>query len=286
MAGETQAGGRSRVGALLRTAGGAVGRATGLGRTRGASHEEQEPASTGTGAAQRAPAKKVAAKKTAAKTTAKQPAAKKAGATKTAAKKTAVKKVAAAKQPPAKKAAASRTAAKKTTAAKKAASTSTPAKTTARSTAGSSATPTTKKETVSKSASKSAGLVVKEDESPWTPAELAQVKAELSTDVERLQSELRAIEADIAGLITDSSGGAGDDQADVGSKAFEREYEYSLAQTNRAALEQAEHALGRIEAGTYGVCESCGNAIGKLRLQAFPRATLCMTCKQKQEKRH
>ncbi|MDX6368365.1 MAG: hypothetical protein QOK30_3441, partial [Nocardioidaceae bacterium] len=34
-----------------------------------------------------------------------------------------------------------------------------------------------------------------------------------------------------------------------------------------------------------GVCESCGNPVGKMRLQAFPRATLCMECKQRQERR-
>ena len=51
------------------------------------------------------------------------------------------------------------------------------------------------------------------------------------------------------------------------------------------ALAQIERALQRIEDGTYGVCESCGNAIGKMRLMAFPRATLCMTCKQREERR-
>ena len=50
-------------------------------------------------------------------------------------------------------------------------------------------------------------------------------------------------------------------------------------------LEQTRHALERIDAGSYGDCESCGTPIGKMRLQAFPRATLCMTCKQKQERR-
>jgi hypothetical protein len=37
--------------------------------------------------------------------------------------------------------------------------------------------------------------------------------------------------------------------------------------------------------GTYGICESCGEPIGKMRLMAFPRATLCMTCKQREERR-
>ncbi|MDH6191902.1 RNA polymerase-binding protein DksA [Streptomyces sp. CZ24] len=50
-------------------------------------------------------------------------------------------------------------------------------------------------------------------------------------------------------------------------------------------LRQTEQALVRLDEGTYGTCENCGNAIGKARLQAFPRATLCVDCKQKQERR-
>jgi RNA polymerase-binding transcription factor DksA len=50
-------------------------------------------------------------------------------------------------------------------------------------------------------------------------------------------------------------------------------------------LLQNLHALERLDDGTYGICESCGNPIGKLRLQAAPRATLCVPCKMKQERR-
>ena len=78
---------------------------------------------------------------------------------------------------------------------------------------------------------------------------------------------------------------AGDDEADASSKLFEREHELALSNNTRELLEQTEHALLRIEAGTYGVCESCGKPIGKARLQAFPRATLCVACKQRQERR-
>ena len=52
-----------------------------------------------------------------------------------------------------------------------------------------------------------------------------------------------------------------------------------------STLTQTRHALERIEDASYGQCESCGEPIGKARLQAFPRVTLCMTCKQKQERR-
>ncbi|WP_246104562.1 TraR/DksA family transcriptional regulator [Rudaeicoccus suwonensis] len=132
---------------------------------------------------------------------------------------------------------------------------------------------------------KTPALKVRDDESPWSAAELKGVRAELDGDIARLRAELHGFEDDIAGLIKDSGDGAGDDQADAGAKTFEREHEYSLAQNSRDLLEQSVHALQRIDDGTYGVCESCGNAIGKLRLQAFPRATMCMDCKQRQERR-
>ena len=53
----------------------------------------------------------------------------------------------------------------------------------------------------------------------------------------------------------------------------------------RPGEEQGERAQDRIDAGTYGVCESCGQPIGKARLLAFPQATLCIACKQRQERR-
>jgi RNA polymerase-binding protein DksA len=128
-------------------------------------------------------------------------------------------------------------------------------------------------------------LVVREDESPWTAAELRAVRKELEDDVSRLRGEIADAESDIADLLRDSGDGAGDDQADAGTKTFEREHEMSLANNSRDMLAQAERALRRIEDGTYGICESCGKPIGKFRLQAFPRATLCVSCKQKEERR-
>ncbi|MGA0210094.1 MAG: TraR/DksA family transcriptional regulator, partial [Candidatus Nanopelagicales bacterium] len=126
--------------------------------------------------------------------------------------------------------------------------------------------------------------VVREDESPWTNQELRDVRSELLGDKERLLEELATAEVALADLIRDSGDGAGDDQADAGSKTFEREHEMSLAKNTRDMLEQVEHALARIDAGTYGVCESCGKPIGKYRLQAFPRAKLCRACKEVEER--
>ena len=83
----------------------------------------------------------------------------------------------------------------------------------------------------------------------------------------------------------DGSDGAGRDPADVGSTNFERDQEMSLAANAREMLEQAQLALRLFDSGEYGTCESCGNPIGKDRLQVFPRATLCMDCKKREERR-
>jgi DnaK suppressor protein len=126
---------------------------------------------------------------------------------------------------------------------------------------------------------------VRADERPWTAKELAEVRQLLEAEATRLREEISEAESDIADLLRNSSDTGGEDQADTGSKTFEREHEMSLAASHRDILGQTERALAKIEDGSYGVCESCGNPIGKARLQAFPRATLCMTCKQREERR-
>lgn len=207
---------------------------------------------TSKGATKKATTKKTSAPK---KTSATKAAAKKTAAKKAAATNKAAPKTASTSKSTTKKAAAQKTAAKKT-AAKKA-----PAKKTA------------------------AQLVVREDESPWTAKELKEVRAELDTEIQRLTAEISSAETDLNEFLKEPIDGAGDDQADAGAKSFEREHELSLVAGARTGLEQNLHALARLEDGTYGICENCGNPIGKLRLQAYPRATLCMTCKSRQERR-
>ncbi len=130
-----------------------------------------------------------------------------------------------------------------------------------------------------------AGLPVRPGEEPWTSTELEQVRAELEAEVTSLRADVARAAHDIAEGLNGSVRDAGDDEADAGSKAFEREHELAITQNARDLLDQGERALGRIDAGTYGVCDSCGQPIGKARLQAFPQATLCVTCKQRQERR-
>jgi len=128
-------------------------------------------------------------------------------------------------------------------------------------------------------------VTASDGEAPWSASELKAIRNEIAKDLARLQQELAVVEAEMNELISDSGEGAGDDQADSGTKTFEREHEMSLVINARDMVLQTERALDRIDSKTYGNCEECGNAIGKARLQVFPRATLCMICKQKEERR-
>jgi RNA polymerase-binding protein DksA len=132
-------------------------------------------------------------------------------------------------------------------------------------------------------AARAATLPVREGEDRWTGTELAEVRATLTARIAELEAEIAASASQIA--EGDGADGAGDDQADTGAKTYEREHELSLTYNSRDLLVQTERAVQRIDAGTYGICESCGRPVGKARLQAFPRATLCVSCKQREERR-
>ena len=110
-------------------------------------------------------------------------------------------------------------------------------------------------------------------------AALAARRDELRGEYDQTLSEITELQRD---RLTDS---AGDDQADTGTKTFEREQEISLANSIKERITQVERALERLDEGGYGWCERCGNPIPVERLAAFPSATLCVTCKQLEERR-
>jgi YteA family regulatory protein len=65
-------------------------------------------------------------------------------------------------------------------------------------------------------------------------------------------------------------------QADVGTETFEREKDLSILEQVEAELADVEHALRRLDDGTYGTCEVCGKPIPEERLEAIPTARLCL----------
>ncbi|MFI0927594.1 TraR/DksA C4-type zinc finger protein [Streptomyces sp. NPDC021012] len=248
--------------------------------------------------AKKAPARKPAARKTTSEATAPKkaaatdpadeaPASKKAAAADPVGEAPASKKAAAvdsadevsAPKTPARKAGAKKAVARKATAAKK--------QTGARTVAAKKTTGgvTTVGDGAAVPPARAGELAVRPGEDPWTPAEVAEARDVLQSEVLRLRSELVHSQEELTGLMRDSGDGAGDDQADTGTKNITREHELALAANAREMLEQTEHALERLDAGTYGLCEVCGKPIGKARMQAFPRATLCVEDKQRQERR-
>ncbi|MBE1492344.1 TraR/DksA family transcriptional regulator [Plantactinospora soyae] len=110
-------------------------------------------------------------------------------------------------------------------------------------------------------------------------AALAARRDELRGEYDQTLSEITELQRD---RLTDS---AGDDQADTGTKTFEREQEITLANSILERITQVERALERLDEGSYGWCERCGNPIPVERLAAFPSATLCVSCKQLEERR-
>lgn len=111
------------------------------------------------------------------------------------------------------------------------------------------------------------------------------------TDEAAARERLAARQADalarLAGLereylgVAESAGSAGtDDEHDPegATLAFERQHLAALLRQARADLAAIGAALRRLDDGSYGVCEECGNPIGAGRLAARPAAVLCITC--------
>ncbi|GAA4898134.1 TraR/DksA family transcriptional regulator [Stackebrandtia albiflava] len=160
----------------------------------------------------------------------------------------------------------------------------------------------TKKTATKKSTAKSAAAGKKKE--PAVPAAAtatatAEKPAAVRSDAEigeireALDERLRELREEYEGAIVGISeaqrerlaDSAGDDQVDSGSKTVEREQEISLANSVRERMIQVERALERLDDGDYGICEKCGTAIPAARLAAFPSATLCVNCKQLEERR-
>lgn len=71
--------------------------------------------------------------------------------------------------------------------------------------------------------------------------------------------------------------------ADIGTENFNQDFTLGLIENEQETLNQIDDALGRIEAGTFGVCEECGQPITKSRLQAVPYTPYCIDCARKME---
>ena len=72
--------------------------------------------------------------------------------------------------------------------------------------------------------------------------------------------------------------------ADVGTETFDREKDLSILEQIEAERADVEHALRRLDDGTYGTCEACGKVIDDARLEALPAARFCLDDQSKAER--
>jgi len=70
---------------------------------------------------------------------------------------------------------------------------------------------------------------------------------------------------------------------DLGTDAMEREKAFMFASRGGKYVEHIDAALERIKNGTFGICQKCGEEIGRERLDAVPHATMCIQCKSAQQ---
>jgi DnaK suppressor protein len=74
------------------------------------------------------------------------------------------------------------------------------------------------------------------------------------------------------------------DEMDLASSEYLQSFEFRLRGREKSLLSKLDLALKKIDDGTFGVCEVCEEPIGKKRLEARPETTLCIKCKEDQER--
>ncbi|HIC88275.1 MAG TPA: conjugal transfer protein TraR [Anaerolineae bacterium] len=74
--------------------------------------------------------------------------------------------------------------------------------------------------------------------------------------------------------------GLSNHMADTATEAFDQAASLALYQNQQRLLYEVDAALARMDNGTYGICERCGQEIDFARLKAIPWATLCINCQQ------
>lgn len=106
-------------------------------------------------------------------------------------------------------------------------------------------------------------------------AELVAERANYVEAAESLRQEAEMLAEDMepGDIQFDEESGEGD------TLNVERERDLALSAQARAAVDEIDRALAKMDAGTYGVCERCGQPIPKARLKALPYASLCVACK-------
>lgn len=110
--------------------------------------------------------------------------------------------------------------------------------------------------------------------------DIAEIKKKLLADRERINANATKTMNHITNPNLDDL----NDEGDVASSEANQTLNLRLRDREAMLLSKVEKTLKKIEEGTFGICDSCGSEIRIQRLKARPVATLCIRCKEEQEK--
>ena len=111
-----------------------------------------------------------------------------------------------------------------------------------------------------------------------------QARTLLESEKKRIDEELAQLSLDAKSNDVRREGSPFGKREEEATESLELEKRLALEKQLRDQLTDIEHALQKIEDGTYGLCDSCGQPIAENRLEALPQASLCIDCKAKNAK--
>jgi DnaK suppressor protein len=110
------------------------------------------------------------------------------------------------------------------------------------------------------------------------------LRSHLESERKRLIEELEHLKSSVRPADARREGSPFGKREEEASESFELEKRLTLEKRLIDQLAEVEHALHKFEAGTYGLCDNCGQPIDPARLEALPQANLCLNCKAQQVK--
>jgi DnaK suppressor protein len=112
-----------------------------------------------------------------------------------------------------------------------------------------------------------------------TPTRYKRVQEQLESEHKRLAGELSQVQTSASSSDERREGSPFGKREEEATETLELEKRLTLENRIRQEIAAVEHALGKFEKGTYGLCENCGQPIPPERLEVLPQASLCMNCK-------
>ena len=116
----------------------------------------------------------------------------------------------------------------------------------------------------------------------------ARFEQVLREERQRVLDAISYLHEETPGSLADETeeivGNSDNHLGDTATATLDREIDYSLEENSEQVLRSIDRALQRIDEGTFGICETCGQPISEERLDAIPYATQCIDCRRKGER--